>query len=185
MSDTDARRLTAKDLKRFCSTDEYRQHLHQPWSAGEWTYATNGHIAVRVPRLDGVPENDKAPTANILKIFDFQMPPMRPLNIVELPTAEETECEECDGRGRQHTCPDCQCPCPCQKCDGSGVVLGKQCVLIGTTYFDVKYIRLLFDLRASVPVEIKGNPMPFIFDGGVGVLMALFWRYGDFVDIRV
>jgi len=50
------------DLKLFCDpNDPVRPWLGQPFSAGAWTYATDGHIAVRVPRLEDVAENPAAP----------------------------------------------------------------------------------------------------------------------------
>jgi len=51
--------MNADDLKKYCSKDETRPYLHEPFSRGEWTYATNGHIAVRVPKLADVPEPQK------------------------------------------------------------------------------------------------------------------------------
>lgn len=52
------------DLSHFCYTEDDRSYLKQPWSRGDFTYATNGHIMVRVPRRSDVPENDKAPDAD-------------------------------------------------------------------------------------------------------------------------
>lgn len=61
--------MTREELQAFCAgPDDIRYALHEPWSAGEWTYATNGHIAVRVPRLADVPEVSNAP--NAAKLFD-------------------------------------------------------------------------------------------------------------------
>src|SRR5574337_601455 len=43
------------DLKKFCSKD--RPKLLDPFSGGEFTYASNGHIAVRVPRCAEYADN--------------------------------------------------------------------------------------------------------------------------------
>lgn len=44
-----------------CSEDESRFVICSPWSCGDWTYATNGRALLRMPRLQGVPENEAAP----------------------------------------------------------------------------------------------------------------------------
>ncbi len=44
------------DLKPFCGDNDIRYYLNEPFSEGEFTYATNGHILIRVPRRDDVPE---------------------------------------------------------------------------------------------------------------------------------
>src|SRR3990167_7705159 len=42
------------DLQQFCSKDKERPHLMTPFTIGDFSYATNGHIIVRVRRLDGI-----------------------------------------------------------------------------------------------------------------------------------
>lgn len=59
--------MNLKLLKKFCSKDEGREALFNPLSQGEWTFATNGIIAVRVPRLDAVGEAEFAP--DCVKMF--------------------------------------------------------------------------------------------------------------------
>ncbi len=59
--------MNAADMQRFCvDKDDIRYYLCQPWSRGKYTYATNGHIMVRVKRLPGVAENEKAPDGEAL-----------------------------------------------------------------------------------------------------------------------
>ena len=41
-------------LEKFVSKNDPREYMRSPFNRGEWTYATNGHIAVRVPKIDGV-----------------------------------------------------------------------------------------------------------------------------------
>lgn len=54
------------DLNQFCdpTSREPGRDLSVPFSLNEHTYATNGHICVRVPRRPDVPENNKAPKAD-------------------------------------------------------------------------------------------------------------------------
>ena len=53
------------DLQQFCSVgDEYnRYRIHRPFSRGAWSWATNGHILVRVARRADIPEDQDAPNA--------------------------------------------------------------------------------------------------------------------------
>ena len=56
--------MNAAELQAFCSDrDDIRYYLQKPWSDGVYTYASNGHIIVRVARLPDVPEEPKAPNA--------------------------------------------------------------------------------------------------------------------------
>lgn len=45
-----------RDLQQFCSKEQFRFSLHKPFSFGPFSYATDGIMAVRVPRRDDVPE---------------------------------------------------------------------------------------------------------------------------------
>lgn len=38
------------NLQRFCASEtDFKEHLRAPWLHGDWVYATNGHVCVRVP----------------------------------------------------------------------------------------------------------------------------------------
>ena len=39
------------DLMKFCGKEDPREWLNAPFSLGDYTYATNGHLIVRVPRV--------------------------------------------------------------------------------------------------------------------------------------
>lgn len=61
--------LTANDLLAFCNPERrgfYLSDLSVPWSAGDFSYASNGHILLRVPRLAEIPENSRAPKVDRL-----------------------------------------------------------------------------------------------------------------------
>ncbi len=125
-----AEATSAVDLSRFCATaDDPRDYLRSPWKHGEWVYATNGHLCVRVPAasMPEVSECAKAPRAQNLfqkhieqRQCEFLlMPPLRPL----------VECGRCDGTGRvpAKRCPACTDGTfdhygdtyDCQNCKGS------------------------------------------------------------------
>lgn len=119
------------DLTPFCSREHYRvARIGRPWSIGPWTYATNGHIAIRVPRRPDTPEHPEAPE-NIVDLFSrFVSLRFRPLTArvppTNLPpcrvcrgTGWVVRCRECDGEGT-HTCDCPYCDRSCDCCNGNG-----------------------------------------------------------------
>lgn len=161
------------DLQQFCSKDEERYYLLKPFSMGEWTYATNGHICVRVPRLPDIAESDKAPKAQTLfkeRPEGYQKP-----NFPDLPELSDMDCPACDGRGTEHDCDDCQCGC--DACDDTGQVTTDYKVGVGVSGipFALHYIRMIAGLPGLeiAKVIVPKEPMAFRFDGGEGILMPL------------
>jgi len=177
--------VTPRDLQRFCAVKE-RQSIAQPWSRGDYTYATNGRILVRLPRHADVPENADAP--NVEKIWPN--PPATvffPIAAVELPKATFNECERCEGRGYEHDCPDCRCEC--EKCRGAGDISSDThtSLAIGGVHFCLLYVRpwlTLPEISVAVPVPPAG-PLEFRFEGGDGLLMPLKGNapLADYLDI--
>jgi hypothetical protein len=163
------------DLKQFCSTDRIRFNLHNPFSQGEFTYATDGRVAVRVPRIMDFPEADKPAVSGIFLSY-FKDGPKGSIK-VDLPeiTTGEQDCKECGGTGHEHDCPDCTCEC--DFCDGDGTVphLAKVCVTIGDALYDAAYIKQILSLPGLKFAEkpSKEDAAPFVFDGGEGILMPM------------
>jgi hypothetical protein len=171
-------------LDRFCGKDEFRPKLHLPFSKGDWTYASDGRIAVRVPRWPTVPERAEAPNAEELFAKDVT-DEFRPLPAITIPLPKEPEdCEECDGRGVKHECPTCGCTC--RACSGSGQrpVGDRVSVGIGPSVFPARYILLLQSLP-SVQITTPDNrniPARFRFDGGEGLLIQIHGKSDVHVD---
>ena len=55
------------DLQQFCSKDDTRPYICKPFSFGEFSYATNGHIIVRVARRADVEEGNPPMTASVVE----------------------------------------------------------------------------------------------------------------------
>ena len=102
------------DLQRFCAlNDDPRTYLQKPWRDGEWMYATNGHICVRVP-FDGtadMPTRDRHPDTDALfrKWAAAKTEGFEPLPSV----AAGTVCDACHGR-KLFKCDECE------SCKGEG-----------------------------------------------------------------
>lgn len=170
------------NLQPFCGINHFNPWMEHPFSRGEYTYATNGHIAIRVARREDVPEHPKSP--DIERLFtDVSGVQWRQLRKVELPDVPSTKCRDCDGRGTVHDCPDCKCDC--DECDGTGEIESDASACIGDALFNTKYIRLLAALPwIEVPItDLMPEPMPFRFEGGTGLLMSLRRQFVNHIDI--
>lgn len=168
------------DLKPFCSTNPTRSvALGQPWSAGEFTYATDGRILVRVPSRADVPENPKAPkTEHIVHLFDDNPHAGEFRHLPEFTKPQITECESCKGSG-QCECPRCRDEHACGACDGTGKVEEKlPGVEFGSQFVSPHYLALLATLPNVTMANGEANyeALSFRFDGGDGRLMPLMAR---------
>ena len=178
------------DLKQFCGTEESRPYIMAPFSIGQWTYATNGHICVRIPRLPDVAEPTEPKILKAEKLFE-EMPAdgYAPLPSIALEADEDDACDECDGRGYEHDCPGCLCTC--DACNGTGHPLPghKTTVGIGDAIFNGRYIFQLLKLPNVVmttpcmqPGTGSGKAAFFRFDGGEGCLMEMLGKNSRHIE---
>jgi hypothetical protein len=172
------------DLARFCSKDPQHIYLHQPWSRDGFTWASNGHFLVRIPKLDKIGDNPRAPNCNKLFTRIADQLSLSPLpSIPALPESKE-DCDACDGRGTEHGCPNCACECT--ECGGSGEKLTQTSITINNAIYNAAYIAEICRLpgvRFSNAPPIS-SPARFVFDGGEGAIMPRTVRcsahLGDF-----
>ena len=147
-------RIDESVLRRFCEKESFNGKLDNPFSLGEFSYATNGHIAVRVPRLESVGEIERP--ADVERVFRSNAEAlegnMRVLRAT-VPPAERTACRCCDA------------------CNGEIEVYSL--VRIGPRYFSAAYIRLMEGLPELVISDADGDCLAFRFAGGVGLLMKV------------
>ena len=162
------------DLQKFCSTDKSRNHLHAPFSRGGYTWATNGHIALRLPLREDIPENDQSP--NIERVWRDGVGEYVPVTPWIVPKPDRKDCEMCDARGTLHECPSCTCEC--EECEGTGYVDEIQSVTVGSADIQAKYAALMMTLPGLAVIvpekdDTKSMMLHFRFDGGEGILMKL------------
>lgn len=135
--------MNLETLQKFCSTDEMRENLARPWTVDEFTYATDGCMLIRVPRIEGVEGNTSAP--NVKKFFSEHGHDdgSEWLLIPETKGNELVPCDECGGSGKYDECQECEGSgkveyendyntygMTCKTCDGSGKAgKGKECEL--------------------------------------------------------
>jgi hypothetical protein len=164
----------AIDLNPFCATkldNPERPYLHNPFSDGEWTYATDGIVLVGVPVVSGMEGSLAAPRAKANALINSIVQiPFSPLSLDGLPP-EPVACSTCNGRGRLHDCPDCECTC--EDCDGK--TPKRISVRLRGTVFNAKYLRLIASLPGPLAASIAAFPNAsfFRFNGGIAVLSPM------------
>lgn len=180
------------NLQPFCATkNDPREWLRAPFTQGEFTFACNGHIAVRVDKCCDTPN-----VSNIAKLFDgYETYECSPF-IIRLPAPKK--CQRCSN-GRVRECPGCEgngyfdyrgYDYNCQECGARGTLLGGDdiCILCDGTGLDedrpimyrdicigVCYARLILTLpniQVAASRIIQSLALPFRFDGGYGLLMG-------------
>lgn len=99
--------LTKEDLKKFCSLT--RDRVKTPYSIGDFTYATNGHLIVRIPKLDDVgPVPDPVDPSRIFSYkTDYNDSEMQLLP-KEYHKTEKLICSSCRGHKIISLCDDCE-----------------------------------------------------------------------------
>ena len=187
-------------LKRFCSLD--REQLTEPFSQGEFTYATDGWIAVKVPRIENVPENQFAPNMERLAWDHDSLKDWG--NLPEYSLEDAGPCRQCGGKKFQQTCPECngdgevyaetgynEYLCDCKTCGAEGTISaesGDTCDACAGTGKDLRTpvpwatgainSLLLEKIRVLPGVQLskKGDGFEayrFRFDGGSGMIMPM------------
>ena len=163
------------DLQPFCGRDAPQAWLERPVSRGNWTWATDGHILVRVPRRPEISENpDAAHVEHIWSkgactVWRAPLPCMLPAHRTE-------DCPRCAGTGRERDCLDGTSPCG--RCDGSGVIEFAAPVAVGAGLIHLRHAHLIVSLPA---VEIGWESdacerLRFRCAGAEGIVSALRLR---------
>ncbi|CAB4145126.1 hypothetical protein UFOVP891_9 [uncultured Caudovirales phage] len=150
------------DLAPFCATPlSLRFGIQEPWSSGEYTYATNGHIIVRVARRLEIPANRHSTNAE--KLFDGMKNTGNWLRVPECAKPDDVECKWCDGTGVDEE------EEYCTACDGTGKTESLEGLVVGNANFQKKYLALI---QGWEIVPIGANDPAWIrTDGADGILM--------------
>lgn len=164
----------ATDLQVFCGTNEDRVELMQPWSRGEWSYATDGRVMVRVPRRGEVLDIAFAPM-NAAALFTESFPRETSWEVLpELPEITMKDCLWCDGLKSEEG-PGCD------ECGGEGKMPNLTPCRFGERDLNLIYLHKLARLgRVELAVEfgLHDTPLAFRWEGGQGLLMPMR-RRGD------
>jgi hypothetical protein len=186
--------LTQEELRAFCGTDDDRAWMHQPWSRCDYTYATNGKILIRVPRLADVEDGNYSKSCdNLVRPHDTAE--WLPMPVVDMPEPET--CSACEGRKADMRCDeregcgkltlssnkhdyDVDCiSCggsgrlpTCPTCHGTGQVMPIDIVHVGEAAFQTRYLALFSRLPCCEIAATGPESVAAIrFTGGVGAIM--------------
>ncbi|MHB1952519.1 MAG: hypothetical protein ACYDDA_14875 [Acidiferrobacteraceae bacterium] len=180
----------------FCT--ENKRYLQSPFTVGAFTYASNGHIAVRVPYQDEYPV---VTTSRIPENFSGAPVDLRPFPEDFPDLHDEYPCPPCQGSGKIPACETCrgdgtiecgECgherDCPdcdgrrnkdgiCERCHGTGRNERLLIVQVGSARVNASYlrmIRVLPGVRIDARSASDGStPLAFVFEGGEGRLMPM------------
>jgi hypothetical protein len=184
------------DLQQFCSTEETRYYLTKPLSRDGFTWATNGHILVRVGLRPNIGDNEGSlpSTKSMNRILScHDNATFSPFPLVTWPDDPPAPpCEYCGGAGK---CDDDRSSWQCDDCDGTGRGVVRVSVLVRGYSFDAKYVRLIAALPNAEFADKACNawasppePTPFRFGGGVGAVMSIRGEFkhhlGDIENLR-
>lgn len=164
------------DLQQFCGTDSTRAKLAAPFPDGEFTYATDGRIIVRVSALDYPSLSESNAPRNVATIQKWNHPAITDWRDLPpgLPEDDWRECKTCKGLG-DHYCETCEDWHDCGKCDGAGRKYHIIGIAVGASKIDAKYLRkiaTLPDAKIENPSE-PNDAVAFKFTGGVGYVMPV------------
>lgn len=169
--------MTLETLKQFVSVDLARLTITEPWIENGKLFATDGKILVMTDLIDGFTRTNTLPPppTNIKFVMaDFPNDPSahkwEPAPKVERPMVA---CGDCGGSGT-HAC-SCGNVHPCPDCESGKTVDTKKNREVGTRLIADHYLAKIAALP-NCEVCVEGNqldPMPFRFDGGIGLLMPI------------
>ena len=176
------------NLTQFCERNAMRLWLSEPFGVGEYTYASNCHILVRVPRSEWpsyyLPEEARPASFPTLLEWLDGSPAMAPLPAIP-PGPFYEKCFMCSGSGEV----DYDC-CgghigECDECDGEGVIEKHTFYRFGSRSFNARYLRMIQALP-DAQLAIDGPKMDaalFTFTGGRGLLMAVSEDKGPYPEL--
>jgi hypothetical protein len=188
--------MTYQELKAFCSVDDTRPEICQPFLREGYLYATDGRLAIRfpvTPVVGGVcffaqkrgtvepvileRQHSNPPDAG--KVFPEREWDTRPFTLPELPPLTRVPCLFCS-----HMPEDFD---GCMECSGERTYVEIARVRIDEdprVLFNLEYLHLVKSLQAVCrvllfPDQLRGEPamlarMQFFFPGGEGVMMGMY-----------
>jgi len=101
--------MNESELRKFCGN---KKTFEEPWTIGQYSYATNSSMLIRIPRVDTIPETKSASeyfhkVPEMFNDFDRAMMDYWVKPVEYTPTT----CPKCNGEKVSYAC---------QECDGDG-----------------------------------------------------------------
>jgi hypothetical protein len=188
------------DLSKFCSSQNDK--MKTPATIGLYTYATNGHIIIRVPEGEHHAPPVGYPAVDHLPWIHDQAEEW--VNLPDLGDIKPEGCTICAGTGRTMICYECggegaltfsthyssyevccgicngaevvpEGPDQCRQCDGAGRYVAHSPIPWQRGKINARYVYLLKDLP-DIKISTHGSPLDHIlfrFSSGCGLLMPM------------
>ena len=171
--------MNLEQLKTFCGIEKTRPKLLDPFSIGEFSFASDGRILVRVPKIESVAlAADENFAKQVGRVFSQPHNPNTVAFPTEIPAFDGANvCQHCKGTG----------VCDCKKCGRTyggggcdaccgglfneipqGVPFGNQIV----SNFYLLKLKDLPGIQLFNGVD-ETSCMHFVFEGGEGKLMPI------------
>jgi hypothetical protein len=164
--------MTLDELKKFCADRDIEAYLNAPFNLGDWTYATDGCIVARIPRVDTVPhvELPEHILQTLLEIFAKEFSNWVPVPVVTIRPG--LDCDECYGTGES----ECNMGHMhnCEGCDGTGEqsrYTMDHKTMIGDACFADKYLALIQGWEIAVDPNDVAAPAGIRLGDVRGILM--------------
>jgi hypothetical protein len=163
------------DLKPFCSINASRPGIMQPFRDGDFVYATDTRIILKIPATDHPPitasYHPLTPTSGSIAALGW-----RHNEITNWKPCSEwfEKCGYCNGT-TEHKC-NCGVTHQCGHCSGTGLRNRTRNVTIGAATIHRNYAKLIWTLPNA---EVEADPkqfdacVAFRFTGGEGLVMGL------------
>lgn len=178
--------LTLAWLQQFASPDETRVYIGSPFYHEGYAYATDGHLAVRIPSEPFEDEKWKADKKEtVLKAFAREGGEWWTLTPPLESPIEEVECDKCGGNGWRE-CGECGHENDCLDCDTTGRILTRASTEVAGVLFDVKTLGRVWKLKGFALRVREVDPMAahlFRFNGGSGVVMPIRRKFETHIDV--
>jgi len=168
--------MMKEKLKVFCH--KINQRISEPWTRDGFTFATNGHVLIRLPAIEEIAV--KSDAVDAMKVIQETPEPKEwfPIPDVAPPKEPKEEiCDECDGKGETE-CRTCYQIAECPECEGTGKIIPDIIIApieISGILFSSLY---LHQIKTHFPdAEIGPNEYPkaarLRFAGGNGLLIPM------------
>lgn len=193
--------MKIETLNKFCSNDEIRTNIQKPFTISDYTYATDGHIAIRVEKIKSIGEKEDSINVDKCLPWDDKIENWLPLPEYTVDISDNCSC--CKGTKKSEECLECggegflefetnfnYYECECKTCVGNGYILSKNKTCLPCRgsgikndipiYFKniklnmnlLERIKDLPNIKLGTP-KGESDPIKIKFDGGDGFIMPM------------
>lgn len=95
------------DIMKFCSKETSRDKTNKPFTVDGFTYATNGHLIMKVPEMPEFKDNGNSGPGRATTMKEWTADVLEWFSCPVIPEIMDEPCKVCGGIGRAFVCPEC------------------------------------------------------------------------------